>query len=437
MVKTLITRVLILVTLFGATPVQVLAQVSTPPPTGTFVRLQRDSTSGLLDSTSDSIELPLRIGAFGAIKIQTLDSYSGTWEVLCSTDGGDNYGPDPLTLIKVGESTPVTSVTDEVSIWTVTDATGCTAILIDPTAGFAASNTTVVISATQAGGAGGTGGGGGGSFNGVLLDAAGGDPLTDTTADALRAFLVDANGDPLPLAEDDVTGEPAVGSGPENHGLFADFDDSALPTLADVEGDAIPEVGSAVGVRYVMITNEDGSKTPIVQEDGPHSTGGGLMGIAAVRRDVAVSSTATDAEYATFNTDALGLLWTRNGDPCSSASTKLYLPIDITTATTTEITPALAGASTHYYICALNLVTDAANDVSIVDDNSDNCASVTAGLIGGLTAAEGWNFAANGGLTLGNGTGSVMRTVTANSVICIVTSAATQLAGQMVVVAAP
>ncbi len=131
-----------------------------------------------------------------------------------------------------------------------------------------------------------------------------------------------------------------------------------------------------------------------------------------------------------------GTAWVRSQpDPCSYLP-KTYLPINISTATTTEITPSLAGASTNYYVCSLALVTAATNIVTLVDDNTDGCGSPTAGMAGGLTTA-GWTFAANGGLTFGNGQGSIFKTVTTNSVICLITSAATQLSGAMSVVAAP
>ena len=56
---------------------------------------------------------------------------------------------------------------------------------------------------------------------------------------------------------------------------------------------------------------------------------------------------------------------------------------------------------------SLNIVTAAANNVALVEDDTSACASPTAGMAGGTTAATGWNFAANGGMTLGNGTGTV------------------------------
>lgn len=174
-------------------------------------------------------------------------------------------------------------------------------------------------------------------------------------------------------------------------------------------------------------------------EDAAHASGDTGVAILSRRIDAAASSAGTDADYATVNTDANGLLWTRMADPCSALA-KSYLPISISTATTTEITPSLAGASTHYYVCSINLVTAAANNVLVADDDSDGCGSPTSGIFGSdgtPEAGEGWNFAANGGIVLGSGSSSIGRTGGTNRVICILTSAATQLSGMMVVVAAP
>jgi len=117
----------------------------------------------------------------------------------------------------------------------------------------------------------------------------------------------------------------------------------------------------------------------IYVEDAGETAGGNLAMSGTVRRDTAASSAGSTGDNATLNTDATGLLWTRTIDPCSSTA-KTYAAINISTATTTEITPSLAGASTNYYICSLVLVTAAANNVALVDDDSDGCGSVTSGL---------------------------------------------------------
>ena len=230
----------------------------------------------------------------------------------------------------------------------------------------------------------------------------------------------------------------------------ADFTDgtSSLAGIGGVAEQAAPSTVTEGDIGMFAMTlnralkvtlyNSSGTELTTTEkaEDAAHTDGDFAPIMMARRIDAAASSAGTSGDYATFNLDALGLAWTRKLDPCSGVA-KTSIPIDISTATTTELTSALAGASTHYYVCAFDIVTDAANDVALVDDDTDNCASVTAGMAGGATAAEGWNFAANGGMTKGNGDSTVFKTNGTNRVICLMTSAATQLSGSIQVVAAP
>jgi hypothetical protein len=200
-------------------------------------------------------------------------------------------------------------------------------------------------------------------------------------------------------------------------------------------------IGSGeVATEYLTVRISDGSAYSTVAtdkaEDSAHTTADTGPVPMTRRIDAAASSADTSGDYATSNTDALGLLWTRQLDPCSGVA-KTFIPINISTATTTEITPSLAGASNYYYICSLELVTAAANNVALVYDDSDNCGSVTGGMAGGTSAASGWNFSANSGIARGTGVGSVYKTGAVNTVVCLVTSAATQLSGVIAVVAAP
>lgn len=211
-----------------------------------------------------------------------------------------------------------------------------------------------------------------------------------------------------------------------------------LVMVGTVRRDTQATSSNATGDNSTLNTDAGGNLwiTGTYIEDAAETAGGQLLMAGLVRRDVAASSAGTTGDNATFNADALGLLWARHLDPCSGVA-KTHIAINVSTATTTELTPSLAGASTNYYVCSLNLVTAAANNVALTDDDTDNCASVTSGLAGGTTAASGWNFAANGGLTIGNGDSAVFKTAGANRVLCLVTSAATQLSGSITVVAAP
>jgi len=110
-----------------------------------------------------------------------------------------------------------------------------------------------------------------------------------------------------------------------------------------------------------------------------------------------------------------------------------HYAVDIVTATTTLIVTGVANR--HVRICSINLVTAAANNVALVAGTGATCATSTAGINGGVTAAEGWNLAANGGIAQGGGLGEIMSTKVSGGAtgdsICIITSAATQLSGTL------
>jgi hypothetical protein len=225
------------------------------------------------------------------------------------------------------------------------------------------------------------------------------DNTATPTAPATGAFLMcwdtsGSNWDRCGISTDWTVSSPIGTAGPGTIMEAKDFDGGAFPQMSSpAELDAVPAAASLYGVGYNMLTNEDGS---------------------------------------------------RSVDPCfigtTSGGAKAYIPISVATGTTVELTPALAGASTHYYICSINLYTDAANDVLIADDDSDGCGSPSQGIFGSdasPAAAEGWNLAAGGSITIGSGSGSIGRTSATNRVLCIITSAATQLSGNIVVVPAP
>lgn len=256
-------------------------------------------------------------------------------------------------------------------------------------------------------------------FDGVIRDGAGDTTQANVSSGRLQ---VDGSGVTQPVSGTvSITANSAV-------------------NVAQING-VTPLMGAGntgTGSPRVTIATDQAALTGmgVYVEDAGETAGGNLAMAGSVRRDTAASSAGTTGDNATINTDASGLLWTRTIDPCSSGA-KTFLPINISTATTTEITPSLAGASTNYYVCSLVLVTAAANNVALVDDDSDGCGSVTSGMAGGTSAASGFNLAANSGMTFGNGTGAVFKTNGTNRVVCLVTSAATQLSGTMTVVAAP
>ena len=85
----------------------------------------------------------------------------------------------------------------------------------------------------------------------------------------------------------------------------------------------------------------------------------------------------------------------------------------------------------NVYICSIDITAGAATNVALVEGTltTNACDTATAGMAGGATAATGWNLAANGGLTKGNGIGVIYKTATVNHDVCLLFSAANQVSG--------
>ena len=111
-------------------------------------------------------------------------------------------------------------------------------------------------------------------------------------------------------------------------------------------------------------------------------------------------------------------------DPCQ-AQARSYVAINLTAGT-----QEIAGtASKQTYICGFSVVAAAADNVALVEGTGTVCATGTAGMIGGATAATGLNLAANGGIVLGNGGFAVAKTATAADNVCLLVSGSAQVSG--------
>lgn len=119
------------------------------------------------------------------------------------------------------------------------------------------------------------------------------------------------------------------------------------------------------------------------------------------------------------------------GDPCMFQA-KTNVPISTASGTTALV----AGVSAKkVYVCSLSLISPTAVSVSLSEGSGTTCGtSAQAGVIGVATngtAANGMPLAANGGLTLGNGGGTVAATATAANYLCLFQSGTAQLAGNL------
>ena len=209
------------------------------------------------------------------------------------------------------------------------------------------------------------------------------------------------------------------------------------------------------GTFAAQVTVAAGAATIAKAEDAAHGDLDVGVPALAIRDDTLNIRSGAENDYEPLHTTATGALWTQ---PISTSATGAappsmgsyavglgsggtggflvgmpvcdsFFPVDIVTATTTLAVTGVSGR--HVRICSINLVTAAANNVALISGTGATCGTSTAGINGGTTAAEGWNFAANGGIALGNGLGTVMQTETTGDSVCIVTSAAVQLSGTL------
>ncbi|HEY6249133.1 MAG TPA: hypothetical protein VI685_04185, partial [Candidatus Angelobacter sp.] len=113
-------------------------------------------------------------------------------------------------------------------------------------------------------------------------------------------------------------------------------------------------------------------------------------------------------------------------DPCQ-ANAKVFVSVN-QTANTRLVTGT---AAKKIFPCSINLVTATAQNVALVEGTGTTCGTGTAGVqgFGGATAATGWNLAANGGLTYGNGASALGAEGTAADDLCLFQSGTGQVSG--------
>lgn len=116
-------------------------------------------------------------------------------------------------------------------------------------------------------------------------------------------------------------------------------------------------------------------------------------------------------------------------DPCS-LGTKTNLPISQNGTSSVQLI-ALSG-STVIYVCSLSLIAAGATTVVLTTGTGTACVTGNAAVLGDTTAniANGLSLAANGGLTLGNGAGTVAKGA-ASSELCMTLGTNVRMSGNL------
>ena len=118
----------------------------------------------------------------------------------------------------------------------------------------------------------------------------------------------------------------------------------------------------------------------------------------------------------------------QSADPCQGPVQN----VAIGTAGATNVQVVAPGVGRRVFICSLSLIVGAATVVNVIEGTGSACITAnSAAIIGSTTAANGMSLATNGGLTYGNGKGTVGATATPGNGVCVLTSGSVQFGGNM------
>jgi hypothetical protein len=253
------------------------------------------------------------------------------------------------------------------------------------------------------------------------------DPLSLTTAGALR---VDASAGGTVTVSGTVTANQGGAPWSQNVTQFGGVN---LSTGTGASGTGIPRVtisnDSSLAANQSTNEAQINGVTPLMN-NGVSGTGSQRVNIAS--DNSAVSGLGAGATGAAVPANAVQMGGNGSGNLTAPVVCDNWTPINNAGAST-ALKIITKVAAKQVYICSINLVAAAANNVALVEGTltTNQCDTATAGLAGGATAATGWNLAANGGIAFGSGLGAVIRTATVNHDVCLLFSAANQVSGSV------
>jgi hypothetical protein len=198
---------------------------------------------------------------------------------------------------------------------------------------------------------------------------------------------------------------------------------------------------SAGTQRVVLATNQPNLTTALNVADAPllaalQGTGGNDTTLLAILRALTQGGTPKGAygikgsfgNLVGSTGNALNTVQTAPApmaDPCSG------LAKQNAAISQTANARLIVGGAGKVYLCSVLLVGADAENVSLVEGTGSTCGTGTAAVIGGTTAANGPNLAANGGFQAGGGNGSIAIAATAGTDVCLFQSGAGRVAGNL------
>ena len=211
---------------------------------------------------------------------------------------------------------------------------------------------------------------------------------------------------------DTVSGPDAAGAAPTKNPLqIGGIDNTSNCSSGPCVQKAVFTNGSPIGNEYGLVTTDkaDSAITYL------------LSALLQAQKNVVLKGTFGVPLGSVGNALLVSPVQT---DPCSGL--KQNIPI-----TQTANTKYLTGAGHRIYLCEVFLVGSDAENISIVEGTGTTCGTSTVAVVGGATAANGPNLAANGGWVQGNGGASVASTNVPGDDVCIFESGSGRVAGNI------
>lgn len=204
---------------------------------------------------------------------------------------------------------------------------------------------------------------------------------------------------------------------------------TSAPSYTNGQNNAL-SLTPAGSVRVILTASDGSILSPSQDQTEDATVVDGHTGPAVLTRrvDAASSSSGSTNEWADFNTDANGLLWTRQMNPCTGV---LWTTVPISVAADTAVIAASSG--NRNYICGGTLIANAAEVVSLWEGTGTACGTSSAAVAGSTTEANGMSIAANGGFVIAQ----PIRGLSANVDTCIRVVGSSRITGWLEVVQAP
>ena len=264
------------------------------------------------------------------------------------------------------------------------------------------------------------------TLSGTTKKAAPCDTGVQFTQDFPNYFIVSSN-----VTGTGATAEMLIGTGISASSASAGGAGDASAANQVIGNTSLGTIAGAVSGTGVNVSQING----VVPLMGAGTTGTGSARVTeATDSQLSAGVGATTDAASTFGASGslsakLRLLTNLTLDPCSSQA-KTFIQINQTTGTQVNT----GTAAMRSYVCEFSAMSATAQNVAIISGTGVICATASNPMYGGVTAATGFQFAANAGIGLGNGGATVMKTKTDADNICILQSGVGQVSGVLSIV---